>query len=59
MGLKGKKGVMEVALIGWLWLQVAGKRKAAGRMEKTSVGRSTSVDFVPLSSASLRLLGDT
>ncbi|RDX57917.1 Zinc finger protein JAGGED, partial [Mucuna pruriens] len=51
MGLKGKKGVMEVALIGWLWLQVAGKRKAAGRMEKTSVGRSTSVDFVPLSSA--------
>jgi len=50
---------MEVALIGWLWLQVAGKRKAAGRMEKTSVGRSTSVDFVPLSSASLRLLGDT
>ena len=28
-------------------------------MEKTSVGRSTSVDFVPSSSASLRLLGDT
>jgi hypothetical protein len=40
--------------------QVAsGKRKTAGRMEKKSVGRCMNVDFVPLSSVNLRLLGDT
>ena len=46
--------------LNWLFfvtMQGAGKRKAASRMEKTSVGRSTSVDFVHWSSASLRLLG--
>lgn len=44
-----------------LQVAAAGKRKAAGRKEKIkrSVGRSMSVGFVPSSSASLRLSGDT
>lgn len=51
-------GLIEVALIG-VWLQGTGKRKAAERKEKKSVGRSMSVGFVPSSSVNLKLWVDT
>lgn len=44
----------------YIFVQVAaGKRKAAVRMEKMNVGRSTNVGFVHSNSASLKLLVDT
>lgn len=57
----GLCGLIEVTFIGFgcVVAQATGKRKAALRMGKMSVGRSMSVGFVPSSSANLKLSGDT
>ena len=59
-GLGRYKRMVSARFLELAFLQQAiGERKAALRMEKMTVGRSTNVGFAPSSSASLKLLGDT